>query len=170
MGNLLRNNIVDAYLEMCLGAAALRTPEAQTVLEAHGKFRIASSYSTQDPTINVPSLLKEIRSQGTHNSATLRGIFTQINRVFLIAMWDMLRDTTEYGRIATHPMIQFFRHIRNGCAHGNHFNIKTPITEPAVWRTKKIEDSLHGATVIPDFLGDGDALLLVKDIDEKYST
>jgi hypothetical protein len=64
--------------------------------------------------------------------------------------------------------IQFFRHIRNGCAHENRFNITSPLTKPASWRDKRIAVTLHKTPVIPDFLADGDAFLLISDVDAEY--
>ena len=170
MGSLLKNDMVDAYLEMCLGVAALRIPAVNSALSPYQTFGIKSSYTHQkeDPIIQIGAVLREVSAQGIQGPLNLRNSFTQVNRVFLLAMWDMLIGTQKYQSIATEPLIQFFRHIRNGCAHTNSFTITSPLTKPASWRDKTITVALHGSTVIPDFLADGDALLLVRDVDGQY--
>jgi len=166
----LTPEIVDAYLEMCLGVAVLRIPDIQTDSRKYPTFGITSSYSDEkkDLIIRVDLVLKEIQKEGLKGPKKLRMAFTQINRIFLIAMWDVLKTTKTYSKISTEKEIQFLYHIRNGCAHHNKFYIRGKIKHPAQWRDKKIVESMNGSPVIPDFLLDGDVYLLLHDINNKY--
>lgn len=115
----------------------------------------------------MPKMIAQIRDQGLTKPKNLRSEFTQINIVFLISAWDLLTETKTYNSIATEPEIQFFRHVRNGCSHDNQFNFDA-LKHPAKWRDKEITTALKGQTVFPDFIKDGDPLLLLLDINNKY--
>jgi len=166
----LTPEIVDAYLEMCLGTAVLRYPAVQAACRKCRTLKITSSYADEmkDLTIPIDLVLKGIQKEGFHGSKKLRMAFTQVNRIFLIAMWDVLKTTETYSKISTEKEIQFLRHIRNGCAHHNKFDIREKIEHPAQWRDKKIVESMNGSPVIPDFLFDGDVYLLLHDINNRY--
>ncbi len=57
------------------------------------------------------------------------------------------------------PEFEFFRHLRNGCAHGNKFNFKDkktgriiPLKNEAKWESFKIDTSLQDKEVIFAFI------------------
>jgi hypothetical protein len=108
MGSYLRSDVVNAYIEMCLGAAALRVPAVESALRPYPTFGIKSSYShrKEDLIIQVQAVLREVKVQGLEAPINLRSIFTQVNRIFLIAMWDILIGTKKYKSIAPTPLIQ----------------------------------------------------------------
>jgi hypothetical protein len=63
--------------------------------------------------------------------------------------------------------LQFAYHIRNGCFHGNTFDIQNNVistTIPAIWRGKEIKYSDNGKSVIGDFIWSGDALVILHDL------
>lgn|GEM_PF-6934347 len=67
------------------------------------------------------------------------------------------------------PELQFFRHIRNGCFHKNIFNIKKKSISTQVmteWRGKKIMYNDNKKQVLLTFIGIGDAIVLLYDIQE----
>ena len=164
-------SIVETYAEMCLGAMILRTPETQKIVKyKYPNQAIKSSYIhlSKDLIICGNKLVSKIANEGLEGSNKLRSAFTQINRIFVIAMWGMLYNTKKYKEICKKPDIQFFRHIRNGCAHNGKFKIDSHLKYPAKWRNKKIFFNLNGTTIFPDFLADGDVYLLLYDINEKY--
>lgn len=165
------DTIVDAYAEMCLGAMALRTPDVQEVVkDKYPTAGIKSSYTnlSKDLVISTRKLIRAIAAEGLRESKKLRNAFTQINRIFVIAMWDILCNTNTYKKISTKPDIQFFSHIRNGCAHNGKFKIDSPPKHPAKWRDKEIVFKMNGTSIFPDFLLDGDVYLLLHDINDKY--
>lgn len=164
--------LLDAYLEMVLGVMALRMPEVQSAIErADATFAVTSSQPGKDLVLDTAGMIGAIRRDG-QASPSLRHPFTQINSMFLVAMWDALRAHVGYDKIAACPDVQFFRHVRNGCGHGNRFKIDPPRPgeewRPARWRGKEITLAHHGTPVFPDFLRDGDVILLATDINDAY--
>jgi hypothetical protein len=102
-------------------------------------------------------------------------------------MWDILLNHEKYPKICNEPEVQFFRHVRNGCAHDNKFYFKSYfdkktqklVEEPrykSEWRDKKITQDLKGRPVLGRLveegalLMDGDSILLVYDINNHYFT
>ncbi|MFH1367392.1 MAG: hypothetical protein ABIH38_05455 [Patescibacteria group bacterium] len=85
--------------------------------------------------------------------------------------WEILVKNHYVNWDYRHPVIQFFRHIRNGCYHGNffHFRGDEPIFE-ASWRGRRIERHLQGKKIFPESQGDQnfflnweDAILLLSE-------
>jgi hypothetical protein len=71
------------------------------------------------------------------------------------------------------PICEFFRHIRNACAHNNSFFFtKNEPRRPAKWRNFKInhkkkgeQNPLFGKKCFSDFLGPADAVILLNEIE-----
>lgn len=63
------------------------------------------------------------------------------------------------------PLLQFARHLRNACAHGNrwHFTRGEP-KHPAALRGRELEAPLHGTPAVMDWLGPGDYLDYLDDL------
>ena len=168
METFLTHEMYEVYLEIYLACLALRVPEVQTILEMkYPSVGIESSYQDQAVQPNVKKIITMIKGQGSSKPKSLRTAFTEINKIFLISTWEILKETATYKKIDTQPDIQFYRHIRNGCAHDNRFNFDE-LKYPAEWRDKTITIALKGTSVIPDFIKDGDPLLLLIDITNKY--
>jgi len=70
-----------------------------------------------------------------------------------------------------HPAWEFLRHCRNAAAHNSLFTLRPHEPKhPASWRTKTITRALEGAPLFhdgtqPGFLGPGDTLHLLADLD-----
>ena len=65
--------------------------------------------------------------------------------------------------------LQFFYHIRNGCFHGNRFNIQNNSISsviPTIWRGKNIDYSDNNRKVVGVFLFPGDIVHLLYDIQQ----
>jgi hypothetical protein len=63
------------------------------------------------------------------------------------------------------PLIQFARHFRNACAHGNrwHFRQGEPRFEAAL-RGRRLDQSLQGTRAVFDWVGPGDYLDYLDDL------
>ncbi len=63
------------------------------------------------------------------------------------------------------PLLQFARHLRNACAHGNrwHFRPGEP-KHPAALRGRQLDTSLHGSNALFDWVGPGDYLDFLEDL------
>lgn len=169
METFLTSEMYDAYLEICLGVMALRIPGIQEILtNNYPGASIESSYTNPKQHLNlkVTNIIGEIIAQGLIAPKNLRTAFSEINKMFLVSVWETLKDTKTYNDIATKPDIQFLRHVRNGCAH-NKFNF-TNLKHSAKWRDKEITMGLIGTAVFPSFMKDGDPILLLIDVNNKY--
>lgn len=165
--SLITMEIIDAYLEMALGIMALRIPQIQDFLTAIPEASVKSSYLNEDLVISVSVILNGFKKEGPQDMKSLQNSFKQTNKVFMLAMWDILFNHRNYHSIRSEPEIQFFYHIRNGCAHNSKLNFKT-IDKTAKWRDKEITESDRGKKVFPDILKDGDPILLMIDINNKF--
>ena len=70
------------------------------------------------------------------------------------------------GYLDRSPEFEFLRHVRNAVAHGNKFNITSPLKRRASFRTYSISETLDGRRLLRDkegegYLHDGDALALL---------
>jgi hypothetical protein len=62
----------------------------------------------------------------------------------------------------------FFRHLRNACAHGNKFTFRPRTTGlPARWRGAEINRGYQGHKAILGLVGIPDVILLLKDIEDR---
>jgi len=165
---LIAQEYIDAYLEMVFSAMAMRIPEVHQYLTKNfPEASVTSSYEGQHLNIRASIILEEIAREGLTKPKSLRRSFDQINGIFIGAMWDVLCSHRDYDRISTEPEIQFFRHVRNACAHSGMFNF-SELRHPATWRDKEITMELVGHPIFPDFLADGDPVLLLLDINNLY--
>jgi hypothetical protein len=102
--------------------------------------------------------------------------------IFCIAAFDRLKEDIRYKKIKDQSVIQFFRHIRNGCAHGNKFFFKTyknkttgkETKEPAKmaeFRNLKITRKLmkDNKNVFFDFFSAGDIPYLIEDVSKELT-
>ena len=157
--------LIGAYLEMMLGIFSLRLPAVQAVLQTHpSSFSINTSMPGIGIMFDGGDMTRVMQSPSAPALAIAVG---QVSRMFVAAMWDTLTAQGKYPSIATEPEIQFLRHLRNACAHDGRFNF-TELKHPAQWRGKQITMTEAGTIALPGFLADGDLMLLMLDIDERY--
>jgi hypothetical protein len=153
---------------MILGIMILRIPQIQDYLIPNfPEGSVESSYPHEHLVIKVADLLNGFKKEGLKDMKSLQNSFRQVNKIFLLAMWDILFNHRNYDHICNTPEVQFFRHIRNGCAHNNKLNFAI-VDKIAKWRNKEIKDSDKNKSVFPDILKDGDPILLIVDINNKY--
>lgn len=87
--------------------------------------------------------------------------------------WEILR-TNGHVPVYGAPVFEFFRHVRNGCFHGNSFHFKgEEPRNPAQWRGLEITKANQGQRIFRTdlsekeyFLNWGDPLLLLHDVSE----
>ncbi len=159
---------LNAYLEMAFAIMALRIPTVRKYLvDGFPAAAISSSYDQQDVILNTNRILADLDRPEADGRAAMRRSFDQINRTFIAAMWESLYSHQTYPKICTEPSVQFFKHVRNACAHDGRFNF-TELGHPARWRDKEITMKMSGTAPFPDFLADGDVILMVVDINNQY--
>lgn len=120
------------------------------------------------------------RSDGSTHSATAIGnVFAEVaslktggfgeDLLNFMAMHGAVRlyeDLSESGlHKGREPLLEFARHLRNACAHGNrwYFMPGQP-SRPASLRGRTLDPSLHGSRAIPDWLAPGDYLDYLDDL------
>ncbi len=166
--SLIAHETIDAYLKMVLGIMVLRIPQVQDFLIPNfPEASVKSSYPHEDFIIKVADLLNGFKKEGLQGVKSLQNSFKSVNRIFILAMWTILSSHENYDNICNEPEVQFFRHVRNGCAHSNQLNFTT-VDKVAKWRDKEIKDLDKNKNIFLDILKDGDPILLVVDINNKY--
>ena len=165
---------IDAYIEMTFAIMSVRFPPLHShLLSLLPGVQISSSYQingkAQDLCIPTPSMIDGFRKDGHESPKLLRASFTQVNSMFIVAMWAALVEMDQFKEISKEPDVQFFRHVRNGCAHGNYLNFKN-LHFKAKWRDKTIGPEHRETPVFPDLLKDGDPILMITDINNLYFT
>ena len=80
------------------------------------------------------------------------------------------KDRKTWGRWP--GIFEFFYHLRNGCFHGNKFNIRLGnisfVNQPR-WRSKEISMDSNGKNVIGDFLGRADCIHYLYDVEQELN-
>ena len=162
----------DTYIELIFAMMCVRHPNIhEPILKIIPGVQVSSSYvvknQKQDLCIPTKGIITGFKKEGLTNVQSLKQGFFHVNSMFLISMWAILTGTSNFKNISKEPEIQFFRHVRNGCAHGNRFNFNQ-LSYSAHWRDKAIMAGNKGKPVFPDVLKDGDPMLLLFDINNKY--
>ncbi|MFA6105451.1 MAG: hypothetical protein WC725_02510 [Patescibacteria group bacterium] len=106
----------------------------------------------------------KIENQTTKTKTAL--YFTSIGRLMIIAVFDILQFSKYHNKIKKDEIYKFTKHLRNGAAHDNKFEISPPLKKPICWQNKTITNSLNGSTVIPDFIDPITIIYLLSDITE----
>jgi hypothetical protein len=127
------------------------------------------------------------RSDGTmHSSQTTREALRRVSELrggglredllAFVAMHGATRigdDLQQAGLLRgdTSPLLEFARHLRNACAHGNrwHFRREEP-RRPAALRERALERELHGTKAIYGWLAPGDYLDFLDDLAAELRT
>lgn len=157
-----------AYLGITLALVPLLDP----------RVPLLDYYKTFDQTDTSP--FEVARKDGTlHSAERLSAILmraTQLHAAGLredslsfAAMYGATRlgdDLSAAGLIRKdEPLLQFARHFRNACAHGNRWHFaKNEPAHPAILRGRRLEASLHGTQAMYGWLAPGDYLDFLDDL------
>jgi len=89
-----------------------------------------------------------------------------IGHSYEIAMPHIMKKFTDDRKNNWPSELQFFYHIRNGCFHGNKFNIrkKSMSSIPAKWEGREITHGDNGKQVAGKFMWPADFICLLCDI------
>ncbi|MFA5127219.1 MAG: hypothetical protein WC465_04475 [Patescibacteria group bacterium] len=171
------NKLLDSYADVITGIFYLRLPEAPLIAQKYKTLALKSSYSAEkkDTIINMINVVGAIQKEGFEAPPTLRNSITQINRIFIIATHEMIFSKIDkLPQIKNSEIIQFLRHLRNGCAHENKFYFDKRVIDsstkklklPAKWREKIIDTNLQEQQVLPNFMMDGDIYNFLFDLEK----
>ncbi len=92
--------------------------------------------------------------------------WVNIGRLMAISLFDILQFSKKYHNLVKNTEIfKFAKHIRNGAAHDNKFDLNPPIKNPICWGGRKtISQNLNDTKVFPDFISSSDLIILMSDI------
>jgi len=171
MGNIYIDSIFQPYFESyCLvlgGKLALFSPVYRSQFQPNHSFSVAGKIS-QDAWI----VFKELFDLLDNKEGTWRVTSAVAPCQFLSSTWDVLIKDSRYANISNHPMVQYFRQVRNAASHGNHFKIDSDLVDTATntlkkkaeWRNSQITPEMNGAILIPDYMEVADPIWLISDI------
>lgn len=133
-------------------------------------------YEDAEPTAPI-SKARSKQSYSLHRKNP-PGYLYQAAQVSLGSAYESVKDKIEraYGRdpVRWPKVMEYFRHIRNGCFHNNMFNIRPPqrrttaidANNPPSWRTSVMpsDATMNTRGVLGDFLDVGDCPILLGDV------
>jgi len=110
----------------------------------------------------IPRLARQLAQL---TNAQLTGFLRPVMIDIVMMSWKTLQNEIDVGPKHTSSAVQFLRHIRNGCAHGNHFDIrdKAPM-RLALWSGVNITKDDDGNPVLYTFIDAGDVFHLLNDV------
>jgi len=170
-------DIEDIYWFFLLSIRTLSDYEIQNILivknskqEGYGCFN--SMLNKFNKTTNLKIEQKSNNTTTSKLNILKEMIF--IGKAMAILSYDFLSLSKYNNIINKDNEFQFLRHIRNGAAHNNKFNLKDEngewkIEEDEIinWNGKEILRELHGKQVFNDFISIFDIFLLAKSLSEK---
>jgi hypothetical protein len=153
--------MVAAFMLATTGLGPLYQPDNPLRLSK----RDSVSYQGRiEPQLDVD--LEQIREMTSH--LTIATAVQQLCGMLVISAHAVATErVNQIPTIAASPEMEFFRHVRNACAHGNQFHFVG--AEPrrcAAWRGLTLTRATHQATpCIGHWLNAADLLLLLTDIE-----
>ncbi len=178
--NEIASRGIRAQMQQLLDAEALRgmldafedepTREAARKIASGGiTGLLAESALHSEVAARVEVSIERLASSVVSNH---RAAIPHLNRLSAGALLIVAWETTE----AVHtkdPDWEFLRHCRNAAAHDGRFSFRRgEPTRPAHWRGLEIVSALQGRRLLndgaPGFIGPGDCLHLLSDLEAKY--
>src|ERR1700761_8109026 len=133
-----------------VAAFMLATTGLGPLYQSDNPLRLSKRDSVSYHGIVEPQLdidLEQIREMTSH--LDLREVVQQLCGMLMIATHAVVAEHVRTApTVESLPEMEFFRHVRNACAHGNRFNFvgKEP-RQPAIWRGLTIARATHHHTV-----------------------
>ncbi len=97
-----------------------------------------------------------------------------LGKAIATLLFDYIRASDYNSKLKNTSKMRFLRHIRNGAAHNNCFNLidedgnwKISEKKPIVWHNKKIERSLQGRQIFTQFVSLNDMILLASEFSKE---
>lgn len=119
--------------------------------------------------INFKENGKEYVTKSNHQKQ-----FVLIGKAIAILTFDFISSSKYQNSINHTKEFQFLRHLRNGAAHYNTFNLKNENgswkirkNEIIEWKNKKIDRSLQGKEIFPTFFNLLEMFFLAYDLSNK---
>lgn len=107
-----------------------------------------------------------LKKEGSSVKSETKIYMISIGRIMAIAIFNILEFSEYYNDLSQEEIFKFAKHIRNGAAHNNKFNIAPPLEKQVQWREKIINNSLNGTPVFLDFINPILLVFLMADISD----
>jgi len=150
--------IKDFFEFYLLGVGFIGQPDFQKIfIQTHPELR---------NTIERYNLNVDLEKDGCIIKTKPKEYWITLGRMMSIAIFNIL-ESSEYNNILNQEdLFKFAKHLRNGAAHNNKFNISPPVHRPIIWKDKIIDNSLNGTNVFIDFFNPILLIFLMKDISD----
>ena len=173
--NVLKD-IENMYWFFLLSVRTLSDYDVQNILRT--KNSTQEGYLTFNHMLDKFNKATDLHIEKTGNVATSKlNILKEMvfmGKAMAILTYDFLSLSTYNANINKDEEFQFLRHIRNGAAHNNRFNLKDEKGEWKIeeneiikWNGMEISRKLQGSTVFNDFISLFSVFLLAKHFSER---
>lgn len=171
-------DIENIFWFFLLSIRTLSDFDIQNILKT--KNEIQDGYASFNEMLEKFNKATKLKIEKTGNKATSKmnilSEMTMMGKAMAILTYDFLSLSSYNAKINRDNEFQFLRHIRNGAAHNNKFNLKDEQgnwkiekNEVIEWNGKKITQKLQGKKVFNDFISIFDIFLLAKQFSEKLN-
>ncbi|MFA6131187.1 MAG: hypothetical protein WC730_02925 [Patescibacteria group bacterium] len=116
------------------------------------------------PLVNTYNQEVNLQIEGCSVTSETKLYWINIGRLMAIAIFDILQCSEYHNAVKNTEIFKFAKHIRNGAAHDNKFDLNPPIKKSITWRQYTIDQSLNNQTVFPDFISSATLIHLMADI------
>ena len=174
--HLVLKDIENMFWLFLLSVRALSDFDVQNILKVKDSKQEGYLCFVQmlDKFNNSTNLKIEIKGNSTTSKLTILNEMIYMGKAMAIITYDYL-SASRYNKIINRDNeFQFLRHIRNGSAHYNKFNLKDEkgnwkIDENEIidWGGMEISRKLQGSTVFNDFISLTGVFLLAKHFSER---
>ncbi len=93
-----------------------------------------------------------LRKDGPSVKSETKTYLISLGQIMAIALFNILEFSKYQNDLSGEETFKFAKHLRNGAAHNNKFNIAPPLGKPVQWKNKIIDNSLQGTPVFLDFI------------------
>lgn len=151
-----------AYVALTLTPVLINQPDFLTYLQSHGfdhgsSVRLGRKDGTYYEGLDIYASLQSAVNHPPFNRLQLGMIFYLI----FSTVGDRLQRAAYFDKA---PLLEFFRHIRNGVSHGNQLHFVGPEPRrPASFRGFTLSRADHGKTLFFEYMLTGDAMDLLDD-------
>jgi hypothetical protein len=128
-------NIFWFYL---LSNNTLADPEVQQILKKKGAPYLLSMLDRYNKWVNLKIEI-DYRNKKYESKMNILSSSILIGKAMTIIMYELLKSSEYYQELKHLEEFQFLRHIRNGAAHNNRFNLKNKRDEWLIEENKKIK-------------------------------
>lgn len=107
-----------------------------------------------------------LKKDGSKVKSETKIYMISVGRIMAISLFNILEFSEYQNDLNQEEIFKFAKHIRNGAAHNNKFNIAPLLEKSIQWRERIIDNSLNGSPVFLDFINPISLMFLMADISD----